>query len=80
MIVAIGQLHNYCINERLQHNPRIQKYEEEDILFTQQQQDLRETAASFQYVTMVQHNENPWSYNRERMAKEIKIFKLTRPK
>jgi hypothetical protein len=40
---------------------------------------MRETAAEVEYDEMVLAFENPWSYNRYRMAKEIESLHLTRP-
>ena len=41
---------------------------------------MREAAAEIEYDDMVAAYENPWSYNRDRMSKEIEsLHLLTRP-
>jgi hypothetical protein len=40
---------------------------------------LRESAADFEWEEMEDAFENPWSMNRDRMAKEIEYLQLTRP-
>ena len=95
LIVAIGRLHNFCINERMAAQQREQEEEGEgqesggahqERTFTPSNVDLdchetvlRVAAAEFEYEEMVASFENPWSYNRERMAREIESLHLTRP-
>lgn len=40
---------------------------------------MRVAAAEIEYEEMVASFENPWSYNRDRMAREIESLHLTRP-
>lgn len=95
LIVAIGRLHNFCINERLAFQQQGEGEEEEgqergaahlEQTFTPRNVDLdchetvmRVAAAEIEYEEMVASFENPWSYNRDRMAREIESLHLTRP-
>ena len=94
LIVAIGRLHNFCINEQM--GLQLRRDEEEgqedagggarEQTFTPTNVDLdcHETvmsvaAAEVEYKEMVAAFENPWSYNRDHMAREIESLRLTRP-
>jgi len=41
---------------------------------------MRATAAEIEYDEMIAAFECPWSYNRDRMAREVEALRLTRPK
>jgi DDE superfamily endonuclease len=80
LIVAIAQLHNFCINERLMEGMN------ENTVFTPanveletQYNRLRNLSANFDFQQMVLDNEVPWSHNRDRMSREIDQLQLTRP-
>jgi DDE superfamily endonuclease len=91
LMVAIGRLHNFCIDKRLamlQTNQQEQRQRQRpQRTFTPTNTDfdcheafMREAAAEVEYDDMVLAFENPWSYNRDRMAKEIESLHLTRPR
>jgi DDE superfamily endonuclease len=80
LIVAIGQLHNYTINERLlETNKDNTVFTPTNVELETQYRRLREVAANFDFQQMVLDNEVPWSHNRDRMSREIEILQLTRP-
>jgi hypothetical protein len=83
LMVAIARLHNFCINERLQqkqhNNQDCAVFTPRNVRFTAHETMLRESAADFEWEEMEDAFENPWSMNRDRMAKEIEYLQLTRP-
>ena len=85
LIVAIARLHNFCIDERLEaisaslpSNGQA-VYTPTDSQFDMRHTQLRVLAAEDQFSEMVTNFAVPWSHNRDRMAKEIELFGLTRP-
>ena len=85
LIVAIARLHNFCIDERLEvisaslpSNGQA-VYTPTDSQFHMRHTQLRAIAAEDQFSEMVTNFAVPWSHNRDRMAKEIESFGLTRP-
>ncbi len=89
LVIAIAKLHNFCINERLatasartvtqQQRPAPAVYTPTNVAFGRHDAMLRDEAAFSEFDDLEQVYENPWSNNRDRMAKEIEAFKLTRP-
>ena len=79
MVHAIGRLHNFCINERLQNRHTDAVFRPRDVDLTPYEQALRDTAANIDFDDMQRNYDNPWSACRDRMAQEIEALKLTRP-
>jgi hypothetical protein len=87
LMVAIARLHNFCIDERLlsvaHQNQRRgahgHTFTPTNVEFDAYEQYLREGAATIQHTEMISTYDCPWSHNRERMAKEIEVRRLTRP-
>jgi DDE superfamily endonuclease len=80
LIVVIGQLHNFCINERLLKNNQANKnFRPVDVNFNNVLTELRASAAEIESTAMIDNQQMKWSYNRDRMAKEIHAMKWTRP-
>jgi DDE superfamily endonuclease len=75
LVVAIGQLHNFCINERLIEGNN-SAFDPVDAQLDAQQIALRESYANFDFEANM---EITWSRNRDRMAQDIDAFHLTRP-
>lgn len=96
LIVAIGRLHNFCIDERLASvHDKHQEHEHQqqqqggswqtaftptNVEFECHETMMRATAAEIEYDEMIAAFECPWSYNRDRMAREVEALRLTRPK
>lgn len=77
-VQAIGQLHNYCINERIEEGSVPLTNNARDYELDVHQRALRESAADLECAAM--SDEYPgWSLNRERMVKEIQTMGITRP-
>ncbi len=83
LMVAIARLHNFCINERLaessSNNADRGVFTPRNATLTAHEDMLRATAAEFEWEEMEDAFENPWSMNRDRMAKNIEHLQLTRP-
>jgi DDE superfamily endonuclease len=79
MITAICQLHNYCINERLQGDESID-FHPSNTEMSPYVTALRSLAATFDHTEMQGEYETPWSLNRERMVTEIEANGVTRPR
>jgi hypothetical protein len=94
LMMTVARLHNFCIDQRLQraldanidsnrqdnvratYNPNLN-----DVLLDEQQIQLRDTAAEAEMKLLIIHQSvgNPWSHNRDRMARTVESFGLTRP-
>jgi hypothetical protein len=80
---------NICINQRLatastrtatqQQQPAPSVYTPTNVAFGCYDAMLRDEAAFCKFDELEQEYENPWSNNRNRMAKEIEALKLTCP-
>jgi hypothetical protein len=82
LMVAIARLHNLYINERLTKqgdNHKIVVFTPRKVRFTAPETMLRESAADFEWEEMEDAFENPWSMNRDRMAKDVEYLQLTCP-
>ena len=63
----------------LQQRPAPAVYTPTNVAFGRHDAMLRDKAAFSEFDDLEQVDENPWSNNRDRMAKEIEALKLTRP-
>ena len=63
----------------LQQRPAPAVYTPTNVAFGRHDAMLRDEAAFSEFDDLEQVYENPWSNNRDRMAKEIEALKLTRP-
>ncbi len=87
LIIAIGRLvHIFCIDHQRLVLNNTSTNQQRQGTFTPTNTDfdcfetlMREAAAELEYNEMVLVFENPWSYNRDCMAKEIESLHLTRP-
>jgi hypothetical protein len=79
LIVAVGQLHNHSINERLLDDKHNSLFNYIDDSLDDEQNRLREPLALFEYNTILPLLDILWSRNRDRMAQMIDAAKLTRP-
>lgn len=80
LILAIGQLHNFCINERLRYSAGTSSYEDrESQTLTNHEQSVRMMAAEFDFADIEDNFESNWSQNRDRMVRIVKSMSLTRP-
>ena len=84
LIVSIGCLHNFCIDERMLHAAGGGQGNftntPQDVDFGCYETAMREAAAEVEYDDMVASFECPWSYNRDRMCKEVESLRLSRPR
>jgi hypothetical protein len=87
LMIGIARLHNFCINERLACGTGAVDGLIQNRVFTPSAHvkfsdyiaNLRDRAAEFEFEELRSEYENPWSNNRERMAREIESLCLTRP-
>jgi len=87
LMLGIARLHNFCINERLAcGNGGVDGLIQNRVFtpsahvhFSDYIANLRDRAAEFEFEELRSEFENPWSNNRERMAREIESLRLTRP-
>jgi hypothetical protein len=79
LVMAIGKLHNFCINERLATSKDVAVFTPTNVSFNRHDEMLRDDSSFFQFEEMQLGYENPWSYNRDRMVKEVAALHLTRP-
>ena len=80
LIVAIGRLHNFCINERLQGHTKHSIFQPRDVELPPYQEVMRVTAANIELGDMDGIFQSPWSRNRDRMVTELEALEKTRPK
>jgi hypothetical protein len=79
LIVAIGHVHNFCIDKRMLHAA---KDGQGNFTNTPQDDDfgyyktaMREAAEEVKYDDMAASFECLWSYNRDRMCKEVESLR-----
>jgi hypothetical protein len=88
-VVCIAKLHNYCIDERLKEVdartfPRPAGagqllFTPQNVAFDAHTEHLRNLAAQVEFDEAEVLYQNPHSYNRDRMAREIEALQLQRP-
>lgn len=77
LITAIAQLHNFCINERLEEQGvQSLNFNAQDVEMDIYERALREEAAEIECISEEFHG---WSLNRERMVNNIASMHLSRP-
>ena len=89
LVIAIAEVHNFCINERLLANgaQRTQSaqcdkqmiFTPTNVAFNRHETMLRDESALEQFDEIAEGYENAWSNNRDRMVREIEALKCTRP-
>jgi hypothetical protein len=77
LIVAIGQLHNFCISERLETTGK--GLHECNIEMSPHEVALRQMAAEIELDDIINQFEDNWSINRKRMVDEIASLQISRP-
>jgi DDE superfamily endonuclease len=79
LVVAIAQLHNFCIDERLlEMSDDRAVFASRDAHFDENDTALRELSSQFQYDDMFAAFDIRWSQNRDLMAQRIEQYKWTR--
>jgi hypothetical protein len=79
IVITIGILHNFCINERLKSEIEEQVFTPRDYELSPFQDALRLTAANFECDEITQMMERNHSMNHNRMTEVIAAMMLTRP-
>jgi DDE superfamily endonuclease len=79
LVIAVGMLHNFCINERLLDDTTDNIFNPQDVSFDERDTAIRITAADRQFEDMFASHGIRWSLNRDEMARRIRDWKLTRP-
>jgi hypothetical protein len=84
LIVGIGRLNNFCIHERMLNAAKGGQggnfiNTPQDVDFGCYKTAIRKAAAEVENDGMVASFECSWSYNRDRMRKEVESLRLSRP-
>ena len=88
LMICIARLHNFCIDRRLvevDHRDGRHRagpplvFTPRNVAFDAHEQHVRELASEIEFDDAELVYDNPYSTNRERMAREIESLELTRP-
>jgi hypothetical protein len=77
LVIAVGMLHNFCINEQLLDDTTDNIFNPHDVSFDKRDTAIQINAADRQFEDMFASHGIRWSLNRDEIARRIRDLKLT---